>query len=56
MFSRHGIARAAFGILAAAALLAAGGAIASAQGLYYKEIRKDDRIYVFNVAANADRF
>jgi hypothetical protein len=27
-----------------------------AQGLYYKEIRKDDRIYVFNVAANADRF
>src|SRR5262245_64819562 len=29
---------------------------ALAQGLYYKEIRKDDRIYVFNIAANADRF
>lgn len=29
---------------------------ASAQGLYYKEIRKDDRIYVFNHAANAERF
>ena len=26
------------------------------QGLYYKEIEKDGRIYVFNVAANADRF
>jgi hypothetical protein len=30
--------------------------LASAQGLYYKEIRKDDRIYVFNIAANAERF
>lgn len=29
---------------------------ALAQGLYYKEIRRDDRIYVFNVAATADRF
>jgi hypothetical protein len=29
---------------------------ALAQGLYYKEIEKDGRIYVFNVAANADRF
>lgn len=29
---------------------------AFAQGLYYKEIAKDGRIYVFNVAANADRF
>lgn len=27
-----------------------------AQGFYYKEIAKDGRIYVFNVAANADRF
>jgi hypothetical protein len=26
------------------------------QGFYYKEIRKDDRIYVFNIAANAARF
>ena len=29
---------------------------AFAQGLYYKEITKDGRIYVFNVAANAERF
>lgn len=29
---------------------------AFAQGFYYKEIVKDGRIYVFNVAANADRF
>ena len=40
---------------AVTAVLAA-AAPASAQGFYYKEIRKDDRIYVFNVAANADRF
>jgi phosphate-selective porin OprO and OprP len=32
------------------------GAAANAQGLYYKEIRKDDRIYVFNSAEEADRF
>ena len=30
--------------------------VAMAQGLYYKEITRDGRIYVFNVAANADRF
>src|SRR5918996_273710 len=30
--------------------------IAAAQGFYYKEIRKDDRIYVFNNAEEADRF
>jgi hypothetical protein len=29
---------------------------ARAQGLFYKEIRKGDRIYVFNIAANAERF
>jgi phosphate-selective porin OprO/OprP len=29
---------------------------ADAQGFYYKEIRKDDRIYVFNIAEEADRF
>jgi hypothetical protein len=29
---------------------------AAAQGLYYKEIRRDDRIYVFNIALNAERF
>ena len=46
------------GALAAvmALLVVAFAAPASAQGLYYKEIRKDDRIYVFNVAANAERF
>ena len=46
--------------------LAAAGAIlvcllaavpaARAQGFYYKEIRKDDRIYVFNDAAKAEAF
>ncbi len=29
---------------------------AAAQGFYYKEIVKDGRIYVFNVAQNAERF
>ena len=29
---------------------------AVAQGLYYKEIARDGRIYVFNLAANADHF
>ena len=28
---------------------------AYAQGFYYKEIRKDDRIYVFNIAAEAEQ-
>jgi len=27
-----------------------------AQGMYYKEFKKDGRIYVFNIKANADRF
>jgi hypothetical protein len=40
----------------AAALLALGIPSAFAQGFYYKEIKKDDRIYVFNAAANAERF
>ena len=40
------------------ALLAvvAGARTGYAQGFYYKEIRKDDRIYVFNLADEADRF
>jgi hypothetical protein len=42
-------------IFAASALPLAAGA-ARAQGFYYKEVRKDDRIYVFNVAASAERF
>jgi hypothetical protein len=36
--------------------LALGATPALAQGMYYKEVVKDGRIYVFNVAANADRF
>ncbi len=43
-------------VLVAAILLAFGAADALAQGMYYKEITKDGRIYVFNIAANADRF
>jgi hypothetical protein len=39
-----------------AAVAAISAAPALAQGFYYKEITKDGRIYVFNVAANADRF
>ena len=42
--------------VAAVLLLMAAATAARAQGLYYKEIRKGDRIYVFNVAANAERF
>jgi phosphate-selective porin OprO/OprP len=40
----------------AVALLAVGIPSAWAQGFYYKEIKKDDRIYVFNLATNAERF
>ena len=39
-----------------ALVTAAMAAPAAAQGMYYKEITKDGRIYVFNVAANAERF
>ena len=41
---------------AAVAVLVCFGSAASAQGLYYKEIPRDGRIYVFNIAANAERF
>lgn len=40
----------------AVAIVLAFASSAFAQGLYYKEIRRDDRIYVFNLAANAERF
>lgn len=40
----------------AVALIVLASASAAAQGFYYKEIVKDGRIYVFNNAANADRF
>lgn len=43
-------------VLCAAALVLVAVPSAFAQGFYYKEIRKDERIYVFNVAANAERF
>jgi hypothetical protein len=42
--------------LCAVALVVGGAVSAFAQGLYYKEIVRDGRIYVFNNAANADRF
>ncbi len=43
---------------ALSALLAVlvGARSADAQGFYYKEIAKDGRIYVFNIAEEADRF
>jgi hypothetical protein len=37
-------------------LLLMSAAPALAQGFYYKEVRKGDTIYVFNSAANAERF
>jgi hypothetical protein len=43
-------------ILAAGACVVLSAATALAQGLYYKEIANDGRIYVFNIAANAERF
>lgn len=43
-------------ILCAALMLMAVATSAIAQGFYYKEIRKDDRIYVFNNADEAERF
>ena len=42
--------------LTAMGLLVAVVASAFAQGFYYKEIKRDDRIYVFNIAAEAERF
>jgi len=39
-----------------AAWVAASAALSFGQGFYYKEIRRDGRIYVFNIAANAERF
>ena len=42
--------------LAAVMMVIASAAAARAQGFYYKEIQKDGRIYVFNIAEEADRF
>ena len=47
---RTTVAAAVLAVIALAAVPAFG------QGFYYKEITKDGRIYVFNVAANAERF
>ena len=45
-----------FRLLLGAALSVLISSAAWAQGMYYKEIAKDGRIYVFNIAANAERF
>ncbi|HVJ27152.1 MAG TPA: hypothetical protein VM493_06390, partial [Vicinamibacterales bacterium] len=45
-----------FGLLLCAAVFLGVAAPAGAQGFYYKEIVKDGRIYVFNIAQNAERF
>ena len=45
-----------FRLLLGAALSVLISSAAWAQGMYYKEIVKDGRIYVFNIAANAERF
>src|SRR5689334_22037303 len=50
------IRKAAYRALALATLIAAVATSAYAQGFYYKEVARDGRIYVFNVAANAERF
>ena len=56
MYSIPGRYRGARLALLVTGLLVGSVASAAAQGLYYKEITKDGRIYVFNIAANAERF
>jgi phosphate-selective porin OprO/OprP len=56
MFWHLRLARVAVTAVVAAVFMVLNAAPLAAQGFYYKEIRKDDRIYVFNVATNADRF
>jgi hypothetical protein len=51
----HAFRRLALAVVTSTMTLAI-GASALAQGMYYKEIRKDDRIYVFNNAQEAERF
>lgn len=50
------LARRALHLAAATLVLVLVAVPAFSQGLYLKEITKDGRIYVFNIAANADRF
>lgn len=52
----NGVARRVLGVAVAWMVVGLMATSAFAQGLYYKEIAKDGRIYVFNNAANADRF
>ena len=42
--------------VAALLMVILGAPLVQAQGFYYKEIHKDGRIYVFNIAEEADRF
>ncbi|RPJ61282.1 MAG: hypothetical protein EHM24_26550, partial [Acidobacteria bacterium] len=56
MFSPSRLARVAVLAAVCAASIPASAVLSFGQGFYYKEIRKDGRIYVFNVAANAERF
>lgn len=56
MCFRVNLSRLATSVLCACALVFAVASSVSGQGLYYKEIAKDGRIYVFNNAANAERF
>jgi hypothetical protein len=56
MVCRFRLSRFAARLVCSALALVLSASSALAQGFYYKEIRKDDRIYVFNNAANADRF
>jgi hypothetical protein len=56
MFWHVRFARVAVVAVMVAVLATLSAAPLSAQGFYYKEIRKDDRIYVFNNAKSADAF
>ena len=49
-------ARRALHLAAAGLVLVLVAVPAFSQGLYFKEITKDGRIYVFNIEANAERF
>jgi hypothetical protein len=42
--------------LVAALLILVSAAVASAQGMYYQEVEKDGRIYVFNLASEYERW
>jgi len=56
MRSTSSLFRASVRLACVVSILLGGGSQAFAQGFYYKEVVKDGRIYVFNIAANAERF